>query len=473
MTGPLAYRNVSDGTKDTDDQPYLYGYSFALDPTRTVKRITLPSNGNVVVFAMALVKAPTSASYSLAASPGSLSLKRGGNISTSISVGSTTGFNGSVSLTASGLPGGVTAAFSPTSTTGASVLTLTAGSTATLGSASFTVTATSGALSQNVTVTLTVQAAPTVVNLASSYNLAGIFTDGTSFSNGGLDGGGYAYSASLIGPAVTWNGIPFTIGAANTSNVVTASGQTIPLPTGMFSALAMLATAENGVQPSQTFRVNYTDGTSTPVIQGISEWYDSRGYPGESVAMVQAYRNYSNGTSQYLQGSLYGYTLPINDAKIAYSVTLPNDHNVKVLALTLVPSGTDAGVVTLSVADGWRLRYFNSTANAGIAADGADPDGDGISNLLERALGLDPTIASAGGLPKVSVDTATGHLVLTATRGGPNATDFVFTGEASADLLTWTTNNVTVLVNNATSYQIRDDGPASPRRFLRLRVTQP
>ena len=49
----------------------------------------------------------------------------------------------------------------------------------------------------------------------------------------------------------------------------------------------------------------------------------------------------------------------------------------------------------------------------------------------------------------------------------------MFTAEASVDLVTWTTDNLTVLVNSAASYQVRDDGPASARRFLRLRVTLP
>jgi carboxypeptidase D len=42
--------------------------------------------------------------------------------------------------------------------------------------------------------------------------------------------------------------------------------------------------------------------------------------------------------------------------------------------------------------DEWRALYFGTTGNSGPAADGADPDGDGIPNLLEYALGLDPAV---------------------------------------------------------------------------------
>lgn len=38
----------------------------------------------------------------------------------------------------------------------------------------------------------------------------------------------------------------------------------------------------------------------------------------------------------------------------------------------------------------WRETYFGNAANTGNAADGADPDGDGMSNLIEYALGTHP-----------------------------------------------------------------------------------
>jgi hypothetical protein len=334
VKGPLAYRNLADGTHD-GAQTYVYGYSFALNSAKTVQSITLPNNRNVVVFAMSLAKAPTSAVYSLSASPSSLTVVRSSNASSTISVVSTTGFNSSVAMTVSGLPTGVTATFSPSSTTGTSVLKLTASSTATLGAATVTVTGTSGATTHTVTIALTVKAAPVPVSL--TYNLSGIYTDGTTFATGGLDGGGYAYSSNLIGTSVTWNDTPFTIGTANTSNMVTATGQIITLPVGSFSTLRMLATAENGSQPSKTFTVTYTDNTTTTITQGVSDWFAPQSYAGESIAMVQAYRNVSNGTQDNNKGNLFGYSFAINSGKTVKSVTLPNVANIKVVALTLVP----------------------------------------------------------------------------------------------------------------------------------------
>src|SRR5262249_8029344 len=65
---------------------------------------------------------------------------------------SPSGFSGTVTFSASGLPTGVTASFSPTSvaSSGTSTLTLSAASTASAGSATVTVTGTSGSLSHSV-----------------------------------------------------------------------------------------------------------------------------------------------------------------------------------------------------------------------------------------------------------------------------------------------------------------------------------
>jgi phosphodiesterase/alkaline phosphatase D-like protein len=52
--------------------------------------------------------------------------------------------------------------------------------------------------------------------------------------------------------------------------------------------------------------------------------------------------------------------------------------------------GQSMAVKTLSVAQAWRFKYFQTTENTGDAADGANPSGDGISNLIKYALDMDP-----------------------------------------------------------------------------------
>ena len=52
--------------------------------------------------------------------------------------------------------------------------------------------------------------------------------------------------------------------------------------------------------------------------------------------------------------------------------------------------GGDLSFTTLTLVQNWRLQYFGTMANAGNAADTADPDGDGGSNLFEFVAGLLP-----------------------------------------------------------------------------------
>jgi subtilase family serine protease len=90
-------------------------------------------------------------SVTLGAAPASLSVTQGTSGSSTITVTPVNGFTGAVSLTAGGLPTGVTAAFSPASATSTSTLTLTASASASIGTTTLTITAKSGNVSATAT----------------------------------------------------------------------------------------------------------------------------------------------------------------------------------------------------------------------------------------------------------------------------------------------------------------------------------
>jgi endoglucanase len=95
--------------------------------------------------------------FALSVSPASLTINRGASGTSTITIARTGGFTAGVSLTAGGLPAGVTANLNPNPATGgSSLLTLSASSTATLGGATITVTGVNGALTRTTTVSLTV-----------------------------------------------------------------------------------------------------------------------------------------------------------------------------------------------------------------------------------------------------------------------------------------------------------------------------
>jgi len=95
-------------------------------------------------------------SFTLSSSPNSLSLGAGSSSSSTISVVPVNGFNSSVALTASGLPSGLTASFSPTNTSGSSILTLTSSTSAPAGTYPIVINATSGSLSTSTTLQVTI-----------------------------------------------------------------------------------------------------------------------------------------------------------------------------------------------------------------------------------------------------------------------------------------------------------------------------
>lgn len=106
--------------------------------------------------------ATTTPDFSVGVSPSSVSVVRGASTTTTVTVTSTGGFNSAVTLSATGLPAGVTASFSPASVTppangsSTATLTLTASASATLGSAVVTVTGTSGSTTRSASLSLTV-----------------------------------------------------------------------------------------------------------------------------------------------------------------------------------------------------------------------------------------------------------------------------------------------------------------------------
>ena len=98
--------------------------------------------------------------FGVATSPTSVGVSQGTQTAHTVTVSGLNGFNSSVNLSISGLPGGVTATFSPTSLVplGTSTLTLSAGPTAAIGSATVIVTGVAGSLTHNSPIYLTVNA---------------------------------------------------------------------------------------------------------------------------------------------------------------------------------------------------------------------------------------------------------------------------------------------------------------------------
>ncbi len=110
-----------------------------------------------------------SGSFSLSASPSNPRIQQGASGASTITVTPENGFSGSVSLSASNLPSGVTASFSPSSTSGSSTLTFTAGSGTALGTVNVTVTGAGDTVTATTTIALTVFVPPPPGSVPASF----------------------------------------------------------------------------------------------------------------------------------------------------------------------------------------------------------------------------------------------------------------------------------------------------------------
>ena len=145
-------------------------------------------------------------------------------------------------------------------------------------------------------------------------------------------------------------------------------------------------------------------------------------------------------------------------------------------------SGTGSATLNLVVLTPysiWQNQVFTPAqlANPAISGDTANPAGDGISNLMKYALGLNPNAgysAESPGMPSTG-ETSGANKYLTLTFTG-SADDITYSVQATS-LLTgsWSTLYNSTLGQAPGTMTISDTVPlsASPNRFIQLQVTGP
>jgi endoglucanase len=212
----------------------ITGTSGALTPATATLALTVTTAGT--------------GSFTLSRSAPTLAVTQGSNATDTITVTDVSPFSGSVTLAASGLPTGVTAAFGTNPTTGSSVLTLTASSTATTGAATVTITGTSGTLTASTTIALTVNAAGT-----------GSFTLSRSAATLAVTQGSSGTDTITVTDVSPFAG-SVTLAASGLPTGVTAAFGTNPTTGSSVLTLTASSTATTG---AATVTITGTSGTLT------------------------------------------------------------------------------------------------------------------------------------------------------------------------------------------------------------------
>jgi subtilase family serine protease len=242
-------------------------------------------NGSGLINALAGSGSP---SFTLSASPSSLTITQGGSGTSTITVTDAGGFSGSVTLAASGLPSGVTASFGTNPTTGSSVLTLTASATATTGSATVTITGTSGSLSATTKIALTVNAAASPNFTISASPASVTVTQGASGTSTITITSQNSFSSATT---LSATGLPSGVTATFSTNPVT------PPANGSASSTLTLTASASAAVGTATVTVTGTSGSTTHSTTIALTVNSSSGKPNFTLALSPASFTIDEGRS--------------------------------------------------------------------------------------------------------------------------------------------------------------------------------
>jgi uncharacterized membrane protein len=296
-----------------------------------------------------LLAGSSTPTFTLSDSPSSLTITQGGSGTSTITVTDVGGFTGSVTLAASGLPSGVTAAFGTNPTTGTSVLTLTASSTATTGSATVKITGTSGSLTASTTLALTVNstatpnfsvaaspASVTVTQGASGTSTititsTGGFNSATTLSASGLPTGVTAsFSTNPVTPPANGSATSTLTLTASSSATVGAATVTITGTSGSTTHSTTIALTVNASTGTANFTLSLSPSSFT---------VDERGSVSTTLTVTSV-----NGFHSSVDLSVNEFPSGVSATASANPVTPPANGSVKVTitwsASRRAPTGT-------------------------------------------------------------------------------------------------------------------------------------
>ncbi len=351
-------------------------------PTGTYP-ITVTGNGGGVQQNTAVTLTVTTGlpSFTISASPASLSIPQGNQGISTITTALSGGFNGAISLSSSGVPAGTTVSFNPQTipAPGASnsTMTITVGSSTPTGTYPITVTGNGGGVQQKTTLSLTVTANPstfTISALPASLSLPqgnlAISTITTALSGSFNSAISLSSSGVPAGTTVSFN--PQTIpapGAGNATMTITVGSST---PTGTYPIT--VTGNGGGIQQNTTVSLTVTAQGSNYDI-GI-DFRSTQNYVTDPAYAV--FDNCVNdGITQQTRTNLNGQSVSWQWSQKCNGATNEStsvDPRLAGIANVYTASGGETLTITIPQAGTYNVGFATGNAGGGQCGGGQCPN---------------------------------------------------------------------------------------------------
>jgi Family of unknown function (DUF6055)/Concanavalin A-like lectin/glucanases superfamily len=305
--------------------------------------------------------------------------------------------------------------------------------------------------------------------------------DGATTAKVYIDGS-LATTRTLGGVLSTFSGEPINLACQRD----TANGTRSHFFSGYLNTIRI----HGGVLTPEQIAANYALGpagapaNATPGVSAIS---DQTLNPGGTLSLPITVSDSDTDLSGVTLTAASGNEALIPAANVAFSgsgasrtATITANNTAGTTPLTFTASdgnstsNVSANFTVLTPAQAWRLQAFGTINDSANAADAADPDGDGASNLIERAFVMNPLASDASLLPSMVKDASTLSIIY---RRSIVATDMTYLVQESTDLTpgSWhaASGTETILSDDGTVRSIRFTTPldGATRKFLRVQVT--
>jgi len=352
------------------------------------------------------VTAGSTPSFTISASPSSVTVNQGSSGTSTITTSVSGGFNSSISLSASGMPSGVTASFNPSSIaapgSGSSTLTLSVSSSASAGTYSITITGTGGGLTETTSVSLTVNSGggnPSFSLSASPGSITvAIGSSGNSTITSSISGG-FSSSISFIA-----SGMPFGVSASFSPSSIPAPGS---------GSTTMTLSANSNASPGTYSITIFGDGGGQTQTTSVSLTLSTGGNPSFSLSANPnsiSVTAGSSGTSTITSSIAGGFSSAVSLTASGMPAGVSAGFNPS----TIAAPGSGSSTLTLSTSSGTAASTYTITI---IGGGGGQTQTTSVS--LTVGSGGTPTLGvSANPASVTAVQGSSGTSTITTSIGG-------------------------------------------------------